>query len=73
VILLLNQAFFSLHHSDLEKQYIQGVAKLTYSSRGSCREKSQESRKNKIKNIGGESLQIYMGYIFFKVKANFFF
>jgi hypothetical protein len=30
---------------------IQGAAKLTYSK--SCREKSQESRKNKIKNIGG--------------------
>jgi hypothetical protein len=31
--------------------HLQGVAKLTYSQ--SCREKSQESRKNKIKNIGG--------------------
>jgi hypothetical protein len=38
----------------------------------SCREKSQESRKNKIKNIGG-SLQRYMGlkvqtfhHVFFK-------
>jgi hypothetical protein len=30
-------------------------------SRGSCREKSQESRKNKIKNVGGRgSLQKYM-------------
>jgi hypothetical protein len=28
-------------------------------SRGSCREKSQESRKNKIKNIGGVFTKIY--------------
>jgi hypothetical protein len=36
---------------------IQGAAKLTYSK--SCREKSQESRKNKIKNIGGVFTKIY--------------
>jgi hypothetical protein len=28
-------------------------------SRGSCREKSQESQKNKIKNIGGVFTMIY--------------
>jgi hypothetical protein len=36
---------------------LQDVAKLTYSK--SCRENSQESRKNKIKNIGGVFTKIY--------------
>jgi hypothetical protein len=55
------------------KNSIQGVAKLTYSKSGACREKSQESRKNKIKNTGGGSLQRYMDlkvqtfyHVFFK-------
>jgi hypothetical protein len=32
---------------------------VTNSKSGSCREKSQESRKNKIKNIGGVFTKIY--------------
>jgi hypothetical protein len=55
------------------KNSIQGVAKLTYSKSGAYREKSQESRKNKIKNTGGGSLQRYMDlkvqtfyHVFFK-------
>jgi hypothetical protein len=41
------------------KNSIQGVAKLTYSKSGAYREKSQESRKNKIKNTGGVFTKIY--------------
>jgi hypothetical protein len=36
-----------------------GCRKINIFQVGACREKSQESRKNKIKNIGGDFTKIY--------------